>query len=130
MDLEASKALMHSGRLFLRGLWEVLSTRQLAEVELRKCLFVAVGGLALFADANFTMDLHHVDLLMLVAICPDLCLAPVVLAYTMDELTSASCSGKFFGSPLLLHRWFMSHCCYDTDFTGLSFHDCVLRLGR
>ena len=55
MDRESSKALMHSGRLFLHGLWEVLSTRQLAEAELRKCLFVAVGGLALFADANFTI---------------------------------------------------------------------------
>ena len=26
-DQDASKALVHSGRLFLRGLWEILSTR-------------------------------------------------------------------------------------------------------
>ena len=120
---------MHSERLFLQGLWEVLSTRQLAENELKMCLFIAVDGLALFVDANFTMDLHHVDLLMLVAARPDLCLAPALLAHTMEGLTSASCSRKFFGSSLLLHKWFMSHCFCYTDFAGLSFHDCVLRLG-
>ena len=129
-DQDASKALMHSGRLFLRGLWEILSTRQLAEIELRICLFIAVGGLALFVDENFTLDLHHVDLLMLVAARPDLYLAPAMLAYTMEGLSSTSCSGKFFGSPLLLHRWFMSHCCSYADFADLSFYDCIFCLGR
>ena len=52
----------------------------------------------------------------------------MVLAYTMEGLTSASCSGKFFGSPLLLHRWFMSDCCSYADFAGLSFYDCILCL--
>ena len=119
---------MHSRRLFLRGLWKIHSTRQLAESELKMCLFIAVGGLALFANENFTLDLHHVDLLMLVATRPDLYLTPAVLAYTMEGLSSASCSEKFFGSPILLHRWFMSHCRCYADFARLPFYDCIFRL--
>ena len=90
-DQDASKALVHAGRLYLRGLWEIICTgRQLAETELKVYLFVAVSGLTLFVDENFTLDLHHVDLLMMVATHPDLYLAPAVLAYTTEGLSSAS----------------------------------------
>ena len=93
------------------------------------CLFVVVDGLALFIDEHFTLDLLHVDLLMMVAARPDLYRTPVVIAYTMERLFSTSCSGKFFGSPLLLHRWFMSHCRCHAKFAKLNVHECILHLG-
>ena len=66
----------------------------------------------------------------MVVACPNLYLAPVVLAYTMEGLSNASCSGKFSGSLLLLHRWFMSHCHCHAEFAKLDVHKCILHLDR
>ena len=79
------------------------------EASCLKCIFILIGGLALFPNEVLTISAYHAELMCLSIRNPEKSLSQSVLAFTIRDLSSACLGGSFFGSPFLVLRWLDEH---------------------
>ena len=120
--------LVLDGCINLASLWKFFSKQRdsiRSEASCLECIFILIGGLALFPNEALTISAYHAELMCMSVCNLEKSLSQSVLAFTIRGLSSACLGGPFFGSPFLVLRWLDEHILLPALDTGLPLEEYV-----